>query len=57
MVNKNESDLLEKRVDEIASQITANSKHIISLGKKAFYQQIDLGCLKKAYDLGKSSFF
>jgi len=56
-VDKNDSESLEKRVDEIASQIAANSKPVVALGKKAFYQQIEIGCLEKAYDLGIMTYF
>ena len=51
LVKINDNDALVKRVNEIAAQIAANSKHIITLGKKAFYKQIETDSLKTAYDL------
>ena len=51
-VDENDDNSLANRVDEIGLQIAANSKHIVALGKKAFYQQIEIENLNKAYDLG-----
>ena len=51
-VDENDNNSLANRVDEIGLQIAANSKHIVALGKKAFYQQIEIENLNKAYDLG-----
>lgn len=47
----NSSDNLEKRVLEIAKKIESNSKHIVTLGKKCFYQQIETPELEDAYKI------
>lgn len=44
-----DKDKLEKRVNEISMQISSNSRHIVSLGKKCLYDQIEKTDLNFAY--------
>lgn len=47
--NPGDVDLLEKRVNEICGQIAANSRFIVSLGKKAFYEHLNEPNIEDAY--------
>lgn len=47
-----DQDLLQKRVDEMCETISANSRHIVGLGKNAFYKQVDQVTIESAYQIG-----
>ncbi|RNA21170.1 enoyl- hydratase domain-containing mitochondrial [Brachionus plicatilis] len=47
----NSSENLEKKVFEIARKIEANSRFIVTLGKKCFYKQIEAPELSDAYKI------
>ncbi len=46
---------LEMRVNQVCEVIAANSRFIISLGKKAFYEQINEANVEKAYEIGSKT--
>jgi len=47
------AERLDEAVDELVGQITRYSPHVVAIGKKAFYAQIELD-ERRAYDLAKS---
>lgn len=47
-----EFDFLEQRVNEICGLIASNSRFIVSLGKKAFYEQVEKPAIEDAYKIG-----
>ena len=49
LVKTSQGVSVENRVNEIAKLIVANSKPVISLGKSAFYKQIEQSSLSEAY--------
>ncbi|CAF0874671.1 unnamed protein product [Brachionus calyciflorus] len=52
VVNVDESsENLSKKVKEIASKIESNSKHVVALGKKCFYEQFERPNLNDAYKI------
>lgn len=46
------ADLLDEEVNKIVEKIKHKSRSVIALGKKFYYEQIDLG-LFEAYKLGE----
>ena len=46
-----DKDKLEERVNEIAKQISSNSRYIVTLGKKCLYEHLDKNDLNFAYNL------
>ncbi len=43
---------LEERVNQVCEMIAANSSGVISLGKKAFYEQVNEASVESAYEIG-----
>lgn len=46
-----EEEKLEERVNQLAKQIVANSRHVVELGKKCLYEHLDKSDLSYAYNL------
>ena len=47
------AERLDQAVDELVQQITSYSSHVVGIGKKAFYAQIELD-ERRAYEIAKS---